>query len=160
MNLWPASVRIELMLPAFKGRINRKTFVLGNAVGLAVLGFIALIYIGPVAIIDILVSGSGGSASIFKVFYALYAVPILLFGFYAAVLFVKRMHDIGYPGMLLLWTFILLQVVSRLADVWVLNIIGFVIVLGVCALPGQKKHNNFGPAPHKNFRLRDLVIKF
>lgn len=148
------------MLPAFKGRINRKTFVLGNAVGLAVLGFIALIYIGPIAVIDILVSGSGGSASIFKVFYAFYAIPVLFYAFYGAVLFVKRMHDIGYPGMLLLWVFLLLQVVSRLADIWILNIIGLVIVLGVCALPGQKKHNSFGPTPHKKFRLRDLVIKF
>lgn len=148
------------MLPAFKGRINRKTFVLGNAVGLAVLGFIALIYIVPIAVIDILVSGTGGSATVFRAFYALYGIPVLFYAFFASVLFVKRMHDIGYPGLLMLWAFILLQGVSRLADIWVLNIVGFIIVLGVCALPSHKIHNNFGPVPNKKFRLRDLIIKF
>lgn len=148
------------MLPAFKGRVNRKTFVLGNAVGLALLGFVALIYIVPVAIVDIVVSGSGGSSPVFRALYALFTIPALFYFFFAAVLFVKRMHDIGYPGLLLLWTFIILQAVSRFADIWILSILGFIILIGVCALPGQKVRNNFGPVPHKKFNLRDLVLKF
>ncbi|MGI9027763.1 MAG: DUF805 domain-containing protein [Candidatus Saccharimonadales bacterium] len=148
------------MLPAFKGRINRKTFVMGNAVGLAVLGFVALIYIVPVAIIDILVSGAGGSSPIFKFLYGLYGIPAIFYGFFAAVLFVKRMHDIGYPGLLLLGIFFVLEIVSHLADIWVLNILGLVMVLGVCALPGQKIRNSFGPVPQKKFHTKDIVVKF
>lgn len=148
------------MLPAFKGRINRKTFLLGNAIGLAILGFIALIYIVPVAIVDIIVSGSGSSSPIFKVLYFLFIVPALLYGFFAAVLFVKRMHDIGYPGMLLLWTFIILQVLARAVDIWELNVLGLLIIMLVCFFPGQKRRNNFGPKPQKKFKLDDLVLKF
>lgn len=148
------------MLPAFKGRINRKSFVLGNALGLATLGFVALIYIVPVAVVDILVSGSGGSSPVFKALYALFIIPALFYFFFAAVLFVRRMHDIGYPGLLVLWTFIISEVVARVADIWVLNILGLVIVLGVCALPGQKTHNNFGPKPHKKFRINDVIVRF
>ncbi len=59
----------------------------------------------------------------------------------------------------MLWTFIIMQVVSRLADLWILNILGFIIVIGVCALPGQKAHNNFGPKPHKKFKLKKLVVR-
>ncbi len=147
------------MLPAFKGRINRKTFVLGNALGLAVLGFVALIYILPIAVIDIVVSGSGGSSPVFKVLYGLFIIPSLFFFFFAAVLFVRRMHDIGYPGMLLLWTFVILQLASRIADIWLLNIIGLIILLGVCALPGQKKRNNFGPPPAKKFKVHDVFVR-
>lgn len=148
------------MLPAFKGRINRKTFVLGNAIGLALLGGVALIYIVPVAIIDIIISGEGGSSPVFKVLYSLFIIPALFYFFFAAVLFVKRMHDIGYPGMLLLWTFIIMEGVSRVIDLWELNVLGLIIILGVCGLPGQKDRNVFGPKPHKNFKLHNLVLKF
>ncbi len=148
------------MLPAYKGRINRKTFVLGNAIGLGVLGFVALIYIVPVAIIDILVSGAGGSSTVFKVLYSLFAIPALFFFFYASVLFVKRMHDIGYPGLLLLWSFIILEVVSHLINLWFLNIIVFFVLAAVCALPGQKERNTFGPKPNKKFKLESLVVRF
>ncbi len=148
------------MLPAFKGRINRKTFLLGNAIGLGLLGVVALIYVVPVAICDIIISGSGGSNPVFKVLYALFIIPTLFYLFFAAVLFVKRMHDIGYPGLLLLWGFIILEVLAHLADVRLLNILGFVIILGVCSLPGQKDRNSFGPKPHKKFKIHDLVLKF
>lgn len=148
------------MLPAYKGRLNRKTFVLGNIIGLCILGFLALIYIVPIAIVDILVSGAGGSSPIFKVLYSFFAIPSLFFFFYFSVLFVKRMHDIGYPGLLLLWIFIILQVVSTVISIWFLNILAFVVVLIVCAFPGQKVRNNFGPKPGKKFQIRDLIVRF
>ncbi len=78
------------MLPAFKGRINRKTFVLGNAVGLGLLGFAALIYILPIAVIDILVSKPGGSSPVFKTLYFLFAIPVLFYLFFGAVLFCEK----------------------------------------------------------------------
>jgi uncharacterized membrane protein YhaH (DUF805 family) len=150
------------MLHAFHGRINRKTFLLGNMLGLSILGFIALIYIVPVAVIDLVVNASAGAGagSVFKVLYGLYLIPVLFYAFYAAVLFVKRMHDIGYPGMFILIVFVISQVLSRIADIWLLNILAFVIVSVVCLFPGKKDRNNFGPKPHKKFRLRDLIIKF
>ncbi len=147
------------MLPAFHGRITRTTFVLGNAIGLGVLGFIALIYIVPLAVLDIVINGSNASL-VFKILYSLYVVPALFYFFFFAVLFVRRMHDIGYPGIAILWTFIFLEVAAHLANIVILNIIALLIVLGLCALPGQKVRNNFGPKPHKKFALKDLVIKF
>lgn len=148
------------MLPAFRGRINRKTFILGNMVGVAVMGFIALIYIVPIAVIDIIVRGSDNAPWLFKGLYSLYLIPGIFFLFFFAVLFVKRMHDIGYPGMLILWTFIIIEALARVADIWLLNILGVVVLLAVCALPGQKSTNSFGPRPGKRFRLQQLVIKF
>lgn len=147
------------MLPAFKGRINRKTFFLGNIVGLAVLGFAGLIYIVPLALIDIIVNGSNVSP-VFKALYALFIIPALFYFFYFSVLFVKRMHDIGFPGLLILWTFIIVEVVARVADIWMLNIAGFVILLAVCFLPGQRRRNNFGPHPGKKFKTSDIVVRF
>lgn len=148
------------MLPAFKGRINRKTFILGNMVGLGVLGFIALIYIVPIAVVDIIVKGSDNAPWLFKALYSLYLIPAVFYFFFFAVLFVKRMHDIGYPGMLILWSFIIMEGLARVADIWLLNILGFVVLLAVCALRGQNARNHFGPKPGKRFKLRDIVIKF
>jgi uncharacterized membrane protein YhaH (DUF805 family) len=147
------------MLPAFKGRINRKTFLIGNIVGLSVLGFVGLIYIVPLAIIDIVVNGSHAS-SIFKYLYALFIIPAIFYFFYFSVLFVKRMHDIGYPGILILWLFIIAEGVSRVLNIWEFNILGLLLILALCALPGRKARNNFGPSPGKKFKLHDLVVKF
>jgi uncharacterized membrane protein YhaH (DUF805 family) len=147
------------MLPAYKGRINRKTFLIGNIIGLCVLGFAALLYIVPLAIMDIVINKSTVS-SVFRVLYSLFLIPALFYFFYFSVLFVKRMHDIGYPGLLILWSFIIMEGVARVLDIWVLNIVGFVLIIGVCALPGQKARNNFGQKPHKKFKLADLAIRF
>ena len=147
------------MLPAFEGRINRKTFAVGNLIGLAILGFAALIYIVPLAIADIVINGSHVSL-LFKLLYGLFVIPAVFYLFFAAVLFVKRMHDIGYPGLLLLFALVAVQVFSRLSDLWQLNIISFVIILGVCALPGQKNRNDHGPKPGKKFKLDNVTVRF
>lgn len=147
------------MLPAYKGRINRKTFVLGNIVGLSVLGFAGLIYIVPLALIDIVVNGSNVS-SVFKVLYAIFIIPAIFYFFFFSVLFVKRMHDIGFPGLLILWIFIIGEGVARVADIWELNILGFLLLLAVCFLPGRKKRNNFGPRPGKKFKMDNIAVRF
>jgi uncharacterized membrane protein YhaH (DUF805 family) len=147
------------MLPAFKGRINRKTFLLGNIIGLVILGVAGVVYILPLALID-LVIGKPSVSSIFKYIYALFIIPAIFYFFFFATLFVKRMHDIGYPGIMLLWSFIFLELLARLKDIWILNIIVLIILLGICALPGRKQRNNFGPKPHKKFKLDDIVVRF
>jgi uncharacterized membrane protein YhaH (DUF805 family) len=148
------------MLPAYKGRINRKTFVIGNIVGLSLLGFAALIYIVPIAVIDIVVNGTKHAAPVFKLLYSLFLIPFIFYFFFFTVLFVKRMHDIGFPGLLILWVFIIAEGLARVVDIWELNVLGLLIVLGVCFLPGQKIRNNFGPQPGKKFKMNNLVIKF
>lgn len=147
------------MLPAYKGRINRKTFILGNIIGLAVLGFGALIYIVPLALMDIVINGSNASA-VFRVLYSLFVIPALFYFFYFSVLFVRRLHDMGFPGMLIFWSFIFMEGVARILDIWVLNIVGFLIILSICLLPGQKTRNNFGQKPGRKFKLSDLAIHF
>ena len=147
------------MLPAYKGRINRKTFVLGNLIGLAALGFAALIYIVPLALIDIVVNGSEGSV-VFRALYGLFVVPAIFYFFYFSVLFVRRLHDVGMPGMLLFWSFILLMGCARLLDIWILNVVALAILAAVVLLPGQKRSNAFGAKPGPKFRLASLVIKF
>ena len=147
------------MLPAYHGRINRKTFLLGNIVGLSLLGFAALIYIIPLAIADIVINGSNGSV-LFKFLYGLFVIPAIFYFFYFTVLFVKRMHDIGYPGMLMLWAFFILEFIAFFFGFRELNLVVFIIIAGVCFMPGKKVRNNFGPKPHKKFKLQDLVVKF
>lgn len=151
------------MLPAFKGRIDRKTFILGNMVGLGALGLVGLIYIVPVAIIDIIVTSVAkftAAQPVFQTLYALFLIPAIFYFFFFSVLFVKRVHDIGYPGMLILWTVIGSLVLSRVMDIFLLNILGLLIVAAVCLMPGQKERNSFGPKPHKKFKIHSLTVKF
>ena len=147
------------MLSAFKGRINRKTFVLGNIVGLCVLGFAGLIYIVPLAVIDIVVNGSNASA-VFKFLYSLFVIPAIFYLFFFSVLFVKRLHDIGYPGMLILWALALSFGLARVLDIWLLNVVGILILGAVVTLPGQPGHNGFGSKPPRKFKPTSLIIHF
>ena len=146
------------MLPAYKGRINRKTFILGNIIGLAVLGFAALIYVVPIAIIDIVVNKDALSV-IFRVLYSLFLIPALFYFFFFSVLFVRRLHDVGYPGMLILWLLIGMLGLWKVTDIWGLNIVAFLIVVLVTLLPGQKARNNFGQRPGKKFKMADIAVK-
>ena len=132
---------------------------MGNIVGLSALGFAGLLYIVPLAIIDIIVSGSNVSP-VFKALYMLFIVPAIFYFFYFSVLFVKRMHDIGFPGLLILGFIIILELIARIVDIQILNIAGFVILLGVSALPGQKNRNSFGQRPQKKFKTADIVVRF
>ena len=147
------------MLPAYKGRINRKTFMLGNIIGLTVLGFASALYLVPLALIDIVVNVVG-SDTIFKVLYALIVIPAIYFFFYFSVLFVKRLHDVGYPGMLILGAFTLLIAIAYFTDIGLLNLLAILIVLALAVIPGQKQRNHFGPVPSKKFKLDHLSIKF
>lgn len=150
------------MLPAFKGRINRKTFVIGNLIGLGVLGFIGMIYILPIAIIDLVVNSlaKANASGFFKILYGFFIIPVIFWFFYFSVLFVKRMHDIGYPGLLILWGFIIVEVIGHLMTLPILNALGFLVLIGVALLPGQKVRNPHGPKPGKKFKLADLTVKF
>lgn len=150
------------MLPAYKGRINRKTFIFGNLIGAGVLGFVALIYIVPLALIDIVINSLSGNdiSGIFKVLYSLFLIPAVFYAFYFSVLFVKRLHDIGYPGMLILWSFIFLLAFARLTDISIFNLGALLILAGVTLLPGQKARNPFGQKPHNKFKLADVIVKF
>ena len=145
------------MLHAYRGRINRKTFVLGILIGLAALGFAALIYIVPLALIEIVAFGSEGSV-IIRVLYGLFVIPIIFFLFYASVLFVRRLHDIGFPGMIILWSIVLLMGLGRVLDIWLLNLLAVLIVGLVTLAPGQKDRNRFGAKAPRKFSLKQLAI--
>lgn len=146
------------MLGAFKGRVNRKTFVLGNLIGVTALGFAGLIYIVPLALIDIIINKDFVSF-IFRGLYALFLIPLVFYLFFFSVMFVRRLHDAGRPGMLLLWLFFGLLAAWKVTDIWGLNIAAFVILLIVTLVPGQKGRNPFGAKPGKKFKMDDLAIK-
>lgn len=151
------------MLPAYRGRINRKSFVAGNVLGIGLLGFAALIYIVPIAIIDILITSVANFTAVepvFKVLYSLFLIPAVFYFFYFSVLFVKRIHDIGYPGILLLWLLIGSEVAARVLDISLLNLLGVAIVALAVVVPGQKIRNKFGAKPTKRFNLKELSVKF
>ena len=152
-----------MLLDAFHGRINRKTFIIGNLVGLGVLGFAALLFFVPVALIDLVINSARDSdlgAGVFKIIYSLFIIPVIFWFFFFSVLFVKRMHDIGYPGMLILAAFIIVEILGRLLDIAVFNLVGILLMFGVALLPGQKGRNNFGAQPTKKFYLKNIIIKF
>lgn len=146
------------MLNAFHGRINRKTFIFGNLIGLGALGFVAFILLVPPAFIDIILNNSV-SHLIYKTFFYFLLLPGLVYFFYFSVLFVKRVHDIGYPGMVWLGSFVLSEILAKLTDISMFNLIGALIIAAICVLPGQKIRNEFGGKPHKVFKLTNVIPK-
>lgn len=147
------------MLPALNGRINRKTYMIANLIALGVLGVACALIVVPVAILDIAANGSRLS-EVLSFFYFAVLLPAFLYAFYFSVLMVKRAHDFGSPGILWVAGFFLAQIVGRYFDLYIFNLLCFIIVVFFCAKAGNARRNNFGPPPREKFRLRDIKVTF
>ena len=145
------------MLPAYSGRVDRKTFLIGICFGLGGLAIVALIYIVPIAVIDIIIN-KPGVTSVLSFLYKLYALPVLFFYFFFSILFVRRIHDLGYPGMLALFGFTGAIVLGKLLDFAVLNLLALLLLAVITLKKGQASRNNFGPKPPKRFKSENLKV--
>lgn len=147
------------MLPALNGRINRKTYVIANLVALAVLGAACAVIVVPVAILDIAANGSRIS-DVLSIFYYAVILPVFLYAFYFSVLLVKRAHDFNSPGLLWVMGLFASQIIARLFDLYIFNLLCILIVLLFCLKSGTKARNNYGQKPREKFRLKDILVKF
>jgi uncharacterized membrane protein YhaH (DUF805 family) len=149
------------MSRGLEGRIDRKTFMIGNALGLSVLGFATFLIMVPTAIIDLAIAESHQSThSVINLFYKLVIIPAAVYFIYFSVLFVRRLHDIGLPGLLPLIGFIVLVGASRKLDLFIVNMIWLLILVFLCVKPGTKHRNNYGPPLRKKFSLNNLKVTF
>lgn len=144
------------MMPLLEGRIDRKTFVLGIAVGLGVLLAVIIIFIIPIGLIDIIVNQSNRVS--FKPIYFIFVVPAVVYIFYFSVMAIKRAHDFGWPGVPLLFLIGVSEVISQFTGWWLPHLLVLLMLLALCVLPSQKERNKFGPRPHKRFRFANLRL--
>lgn len=147
------------MLPAMNGRINRRTYIIGNLLALGVLGAACAIIVLPIAILDIALNSRTADEILGVLYYAV-IFPALLYYFYFAVLMVKRAHDFGWPGLLLFFGFTAAELLARALDLYWLNIAALLIIAFFCLRPGTKVRNNFGPVPRKRPILENLKVTF
>ena len=144
------------MLSLFAGRLDRKSYIVGNGLALGILFAAVLIFVIPIAILDLLINGAN-SSQIFKVLYLIVVVPAVMWYFFFMILMVRRLHDLGYPGLLVVILFTLSEGAGRVLDIWILHLAGLILIALLCALPGQKSRNNFGNKPPKRFKIAMLI---
>ena len=145
------------MLKAFKGRINRRTYIVGNLMAVGFLAVAVFLIVIPIALLQLLLDGRTGS-DLLPLFYVLSAIPAILYYLYAIVLLIRRTHDIGFPGIILAACFTGLLVFGRLFDLNILNVLGILIILTLAVVPGQSKKNSFGPKPRKKLSKNKLKV--
>ena len=147
------------MLKAFDGRINRKTYIIGNLIALGLLVVFTGLIVLPIAILGLAINND-----VFDKItgYILYIVvfPALLYYFYFAVLMVKRAHDIGKPGLLIFFGVTLLFILARVFDFHLLNLLALLVVGLFCIKSGDNKRNSFGGRPSKKFKAENLKLHF
>jgi uncharacterized membrane protein YhaH (DUF805 family) len=144
------------MLSLFAGRLDRKSYIVGNGLALGALIFAVLIVVVPVAILDLVINGPN-SSQVFKVLYSIALIPAVMWYFFFMILMVRRLHDLGYPGLLIVILFTASEGAGRLLDIWILHLAGLVLIALLCTLPGQKSRNNFGNKPPKRFKMAMLI---
>lgn len=143
-------------MPLLEGRIDRKTFVIASGAGLGVLLAVIAVFIIPIGLIDIVVNQSHSIN--FKPVYFIFLVPAAVYAFYFSVLAIKRAHDLGLPGVPLLFLLGFLEVISKLTGWWVPHLLVLGMLISLIACPGHKARNKFGPSPHKRFRFANLRL--
>lgn len=139
------------------GRINRKTFIYGNLIALAILIFVTMLVMIPVAILELVMNNKTADSVLNSAFYLL-ALPVIIYIFYICVLMVKRAHDLGWPGLLISIGFVLSLVLAKVLDINYFNMVAVLVIVGLAIMPGAKKRNNFGPTPRKKFSFEALRI--
>ena len=147
------------MLPAFSGRINRRTYIVGNILALGLLLVACAFIMIPVALLDLALN-SKTADEILGVLYYVVIFPAILYYFYFVVLMVKRAHDLAWPGLVLAFGFTAAEVIARVFDIYQLNLLAILVLVFFCTMPGKKHRNNFGPVPRKNFKLSSLKVTF
>lgn len=120
------------------GRINRKTFIYGNLIALAILIFVTMLVMIPVAILELVFNSKTVDSVLNTAFYLL-ALPVVIYIFYICVLMVKRAHDIGWPGLLISIGFVLSLVLAKALDINYFNMLAVLILVGLALVPGAKK---------------------
>ncbi len=144
------------MMPLLEGRIDRKTFIMGSAVGLGILLAVIIMFIIPIGLIDIVVNQSHSVN--FRPVYFIFAIPAIVYAFYFGVLAIKRAHDIGLPGVPLLIIVGIAEFISRLTGWWIPHLLALLLLLLLVIYPSHKGSNKFGPRPHKRFRIANLRL--
>ncbi|MEL6734786.1 MAG: DUF805 domain-containing protein [Pseudomonadota bacterium] len=113
---------VSWALFSWRGRIRRATFALGTVLLLTVLW----VCVAQVA-------AHQGNDSM-EVFWALSFIVCGLVSLYCVcALGAKRIHDIGYPGWLIVPMF--------------LTGLYIIVVLALCFWPGERHDNKYGPPP-------------
>jgi len=147
------------MFPALQGRIDRKTFIIGNLIAFGAFLMAAALIMIPLAIVSI-VANSGTLDEIIGFLVFLVAIPGIFYYLYFCILMIKRAHDIGWPGLLLVSGFTLAVIFGRILDIYQLNFLAILILLFFCIKPGMKSRNNFGPVPRKKFKIGNLKVTY
>ncbi len=122
----------------FQGRLGRKNFFIAHV----------LIYIIPGAI-----AGIGALAGLGDEFMlGLLSILMLVCFVLSLPLTIRRIHDMGYSGWLILFSFALpiLGVIGAL--------IGIILVLYLLFRPGVKETNKYGPPGVKDRRFVDAIF--
>lgn len=145
------------MFNALQGRIDRKTFIIGNLIAFGAFLLAAALIMVPLAILS-LVFNSKLFDEIMSVLLFFIAFPALFYYLYFSMLMVKRAHDIGWPGLLIIIGFTLALVFGRVFDLYQLNFLAVLLFLFFCLKRGVKSRNQFGPAPRKKFKLSNLGV--
>jgi uncharacterized membrane protein YhaH (DUF805 family) len=143
------------MLDLFAGRLDRKSYFIGNGLALAMLLGAVLIIVVPIAILDLLINNNRQS-DVFSAFYLLAVIPGGMWYFFFMILMVRRLHDLGYPGLIAVILFTLIEAFGRIMDLWILNLLGILFIGLLCVLPGQRIRNKFGNKPPRRFQLAVL----
>lgn len=141
-----------------KGRINRRTFLAGNLIALAILIMVCLLIVLPTAILDLVIN-SKASDVIFQVLYYSVALPGVIYLVYICIMMIRRAHDFNMPGLLMVTGFVLLLVLGKMTGVNMFNLFAVIMFIALMSVPGSKNRNSFGLPPRKKLRLADLKIQ-
>ncbi len=147
------------MLNALSGRLNRRTYIVGNVIAIGALIFVCALIMIPLAILSLVLHSKLFDEGV-SLLVKILILPLMLWLFYFVVLMVRRLHDINLPGLLVVVVFFGLMAIGRVMDIWLLNLLGMLIVLTICLIPGKKHRNQFGPHPRKRVNFDDLKVNF
>lgn len=139
----------------FKGRADRKTYIIGMGLILIITVALMLAFLIPLAAIELVVPAfrDGGPAFIDRL---VLIVPTLFLVISSFSLLIRRAHDIGSDGLVWLVALAIALAARVLLDSGIAGLLPMLVLGALAIIPGNLKANRYGRKPPKKFTAKHI----
>lgn len=128
---------IQFLLNLYKGRLNRRNFIIGWAIFFMLIAMVSMMVYGNQPQNNKMPTVSPEQT-------VLMVISFIIFYYYVLSLYARRLHDIGLSGWFAVVTFI--------------PYVNVLFLLAMAAIPGKKEDNKYGKKPHKDVKFPNDIL--
>ncbi len=143
-------------MKSFKGRINRRTYLVGSIISVATAGLLMVFVLIPFAILDFMLPSVGASEIIRWLQKILLIIPAGYFLLMTLLLTSRRAQDFGHNGTKWIIALALIFLAKHYLGHPIFSLLLLIVIGLLCLVPGVQRRNKFGGKQPAKLNLQDV----